>query len=111
MSWFDTSGIANLAKSALKEAQKTIDKALDIKDEEQSENQITTNTPITPPQEESDFFASWGIKSSNELKRSFSEKEDEIDLKQANKNVLTSSLWGSFTGSFFENPKGDYLHL
>jgi hypothetical protein len=35
MSWFDTSGFANLAKSALKEAQKTIDKALDIKDEEQ----------------------------------------------------------------------------
>lgn len=34
MSWFDAAGFANLAKSALKEAQKTIDKALDIKDEE-----------------------------------------------------------------------------
>jgi TATA element modulatory factor len=34
MSWFDTAGIASLAKNALKEAQKTIDKALDIKDDD-----------------------------------------------------------------------------
>lgn len=33
MSWFDTTGIASLAKNALKEAQKTIDKALDINDD------------------------------------------------------------------------------
>jgi hypothetical protein len=32
MSWLNTSSIANLAKNALKEAQKTIDKALDIRD-------------------------------------------------------------------------------
>uniref|UniRef100_A0A182PWY6 TMF_TATA_bd domain-containing protein n=1 Tax=Anopheles epiroticus TaxID=199890 RepID=A0A182PWY6_9DIPT len=38
MSWFDTAGIANLAKNALKEAQKHIDKALDIKDEEEAMN-------------------------------------------------------------------------
>ena len=30
MSWFDTAGFASLAKSALKEAQKTFDKALDL---------------------------------------------------------------------------------
>lgn len=34
MSWFDTAGFASLAKSALKEAQKTIDKALDINEDE-----------------------------------------------------------------------------
>lgn len=28
MSWFDAAGFANLAKTALKEAQKTLDKAL-----------------------------------------------------------------------------------
>lgn len=33
MSWFDATGFANLAKTALKEAQKTIDKALDIQEE------------------------------------------------------------------------------
>lgn len=36
MSWFDPTGFATLAKSALKEAQKTIDKALDIQDEDKA---------------------------------------------------------------------------
>lgn len=34
MSWFDTSNIVSLAKSTLKEAQKTIDKALDITEDD-----------------------------------------------------------------------------
>lgn len=34
MSWFDTSNFANLAKNALKEAQKTLDKALADEDDE-----------------------------------------------------------------------------
>lgn len=34
MSWFDTAGLASFAKSALKEAQKQIDKALDIQEDE-----------------------------------------------------------------------------
>lgn len=36
MSWFDTVGIANLAKSALNSAQKRIDRALDIQPDEAS---------------------------------------------------------------------------
>lgn len=39
MSWFDASNFANLAKNALKEAQKTIDKALDITAEEEEAGQ------------------------------------------------------------------------
>ena len=39
MSWLNTSSITSLAISALKEAQKTIDKALDIQNEE-----VTTPT-------------------------------------------------------------------
>lgn len=35
MSWFDTSSIANIARTALKEAQRTIDKALDINDSDE----------------------------------------------------------------------------
>lgn len=38
MSWFETSGLASFAKIALKEAQKTIDKALDIQDDETDTN-------------------------------------------------------------------------
>lgn len=43
MSWFDAAGLTSLAKSALKEAQRTIDKALDIE-----ENDENIQPPITP---------------------------------------------------------------
>ncbi|XP_026687554.1 protein starmaker-like [Diaphorina citri] len=72
MSWFDTSNIVSLAKSTLKEAQKTIDKALDITEEEDSEEQT---------------------------------KKDDGASKVASEPstpFASSSLWGSFTGSFFE---------
>ena len=49
MSWFDTTGLASFAKSALKEAQKHIDKALDIdEDEEQPNTTKKAKTPIEP---------------------------------------------------------------
>lgn len=90
MSWFDATGFANLAMTALKEAQKTIDKALDIKDEDQK--------PIENQKEDtSDFFASWGLK-----------KEEDVphhDKSKDAKQETTNSIWGSFTGSFFESPK------
>lgn len=85
MSWFDTTGIASLAKNALKEAQKTIDKALDIKDDE---------TAIEPSSLDSSSILDSQTKSTN-MKHSSSN------------NALQSSIWGSFTGSFFDNPIGD----
>lgn len=48
MSWFDTAGFTSLAKSALKEAQRTIDKALDL--EEDSENVVPATTISSPGQ-------------------------------------------------------------
>ncbi|KAJ8940269.1 hypothetical protein NQ314_010763 [Rhamnusium bicolor] len=54
MSWFDAAGLANIAKSALKEAQKTIDKALDIKEDP---SVVPTNTPVDTNSE--DFFGSF----------------------------------------------------
>lgn len=65
MSW---SGFASLAKTALKEAQKTIDIALDIKDEEQKQQSV----------------------------------KNREDFK--NSSQQSASVWGSFTGSFFDNP-------
>ena len=88
MSWFDTSGFASLAKTALKEAQKTIDKALDIKDEEQKSAGQSVG-------ESSDFFDTWGVK----------DEEDKQDKESTSQKQLNTSIWGSFTGSFFENPK------
>ncbi|XP_037044767.1 TATA element modulatory factor [Bradysia coprophila] len=84
MSWFDTTGIASLAKNALKEAQKTIDKALDIKDDESAAESATFDSSILDSQ----------AKSAN--------------MKHSSSNsALQSSIWGSFTGSFFDNPIGD----
>ncbi|XP_012271723.1 TATA element modulatory factor isoform X2 [Orussus abietinus] len=86
MSWFDASGFASLAKSALKEAQKTIDKALDIKEEEQRIGQ-------SPSSDNLDFFATWGLKTEGGQEETPSSHKHQ------------QSIWGSFTGSFFENPK------
>jgi len=118
MSWFDATGFANLAKSALKEAQKTIDKALDIKDEE---SQSKTSSPISPQDDTDNFFASWGLKSSGEKEiadmsnervkvasscSTDTEQESHKDVSVGiNKMTMSTSLWGSFTGSFFENPR------
>jgi hypothetical protein len=122
MSWFDATGFANLAKSALKEAQKTIDKALDIKDEEShSVIQSKTTSPISPQYDTDNFFASWGLKSSGEKEiadmsnqRLKAESSCSADTEQEsrkdasvgiNRMTMSTSLWGSFTGSFFENPR------
>jgi predicted Zn-dependent protease len=120
MSWFDATGFANLAKSALKEAQKTIDKALDIKDEE---SQSKTSSPISPQDDTDNFFASWGLKSSGEkevadmsnellkVESSCSTDTEQESHKEVsvgiNRMTMSTSLWGSFTGSFFENPRSN----
>lgn len=79
MSWFnqfDASGFASLAKTALKEAQKTIDKALDIKDEDDGDE----------VQEESEAL-----------------KDTDDQDSQQKISKLGSSLWNSFTNSVFES--------
>ncbi|KAG5885462.1 hypothetical protein JTB14_037043 [Gonioctena quinquepunctata] len=96
MSWFDATGLASIAKSALKEAQRTIDKALDIKDEDV--HIVPTNTPIDTNSE--DFFGTWGVTDSGS-------KKDVIKeiIPNEPKDKMSSSIWGSFTGSFFDNEK------
>lgn len=113
MSWFDTSGLTNLAKTALKEAQKTIDKALDIQDEsgEEQDDESPSEQPKTPhtqggtPQKD-DFFSSWGLTVSAESDNASTEPivVTESPSKSSNNN---QSVWGSFAGSFFEQPKGN----
>lgn len=90
MSWFDASGFANLAKSALKEAQKTIDKALDITEEDASKahNVSSKSSDINTDS----FFSAWDLQNS-----------PASLVKKASKMTNSASAWGSFTGSFFEN--------
>nr|XP_024215970.1 TATA element modulatory factor isoform X2 [Halyomorpha halys] len=91
MSWFDASGFANLAKSALKEAQKTIDKALDITEEDASKAHNVSSTR-NPDINTDSFFSAWDLQSS-----------PASLVKKATKMTNSASAWGSFTGSFFEN--------
>lgn len=112
MNWFDTSGLTSLAKSALKEAQKTIDKALDIQEgssEDQSDefepsNVKSASNTNTPQKESNDFFASWGLTVSADNSKNDSAKEQPVVTESPTKST-SQSLWGSFAGSFFEPSK------
>lgn len=101
MSWFDTTGLASIAKSALKEAQKTIDKALDIADHEITATP-TNNTPIDT---NDDFFETWGLTQSGNVNQTKRESHEIITKSPTKSSKGATSIWGSFTGSFFENPK------
>ena len=43
MSWFDTTKLASIANKAMKEAQKTLDSALDIAEEQVVEEENSSN--------------------------------------------------------------------
>lgn len=82
MSWFDTTGIANLAKSALKEAQKTIDKALDIKEDDDIDSNLESE------------------ESQNKMSETIiTQSPSQL---QSPSSGISTSIWGSFTGSFFD---------
>ncbi|XP_032520865.2 TATA element modulatory factor isoform X2 [Danaus plexippus] len=114
MNWFDASGLTSLAKSALKEAQKTIDKALDIDDdssEDQEEPTGTSTSKSTPTRsmnekDNSDFFSSWGLTVSAESERENPIQEQPVVTMSPSKSN-SQSLWGSFAGSFFEQTKSE----
>lgn len=105
MSWFDATGIASLAKNALKEAQKTIDKALDIKEDEDDDGNASDL-------KSSSSTSSLSVKSVEKYSPDSSEKSDSLKvMKQSISNPIlstvatatsASNLWGSFTGSFFD---------
>ncbi|CAL8092684.1 unnamed protein product [Orchesella dallaii] len=103
MSWFQSTNLASFAKTALKEAQKTIDKALDIKEEDGTGNPngtknnsaATVGTAVTDMA--SEFFSSWGVAgvSSNSGSSSF-------PLEPQNDSDLSSS---TSTGAISTSPK------
>lgn len=69
MSWFNASQLSSFAKQALSQAQKSIDRVLDIQDEEPSAWADTTpfGEPGISPSVTGGWDAStWGLKSSNE---------------------------------------------
>ncbi|KAL1378866.1 hypothetical protein pipiens_000006, partial [Culex pipiens pipiens] len=100
MSWFDTTGIANLAKTALKEAQKQIDKALDIKDDEEDGSGSVVATGASAPEEGEQQKGGGESKTepSTPVQGGGAKGGGNVGKGQAD------SIWGSFTGSFFEQP-------
>ncbi|XP_063235705.1 TATA element modulatory factor-like [Bacillus rossius redtenbacheri] len=107
MSWFDATGFANLAKSALKEAQKTIDKALDIDEEEvggRGRLDAGGGGAAVAGDEAEGFFSSWGVKAERRRRLPPSSSCPEVAAASRQEQPASASLWGSFTGSFFDNP-------
>lgn len=84
-SWFDTKQFTSFAKTALNEAQKTLDKALDIQEGENPE-----------------------VKDKSQAEE---DNKDEATSTTSKLTTLASSasamanskMWGSFTGSFFDS--------
>ena len=81
-SWLDTKKyVASLAKNAIAEAQKTLDKALDIDENGEQETEQSENQEISTSNSSSSV----------------------IQQQQSNVN-LGLDQWGSFSGSFFSIP-------
>ncbi len=97
MSWFDTKQLSTFAKSALNEAQKTLDKALDIREEEEKENRRNSAAAVS---EAKDFAESGGEENATE---SATVPQGAPSGSALAASVMGSSkIWGSFTGSFFD---------
>lgn len=114
MSWFEAKGL-NWAKSALKEAVASIDKALDIQEDNvggEKNPQVQTTLPTSS--------TSGAVRKQKLPGAANRERSDSPNLVATQQNSATksttvsapttptapmvSSTWGSFTGSFFENP-------
>jgi hypothetical protein len=88
-SWLDTKFLGSIAKNALAEAQKTLDKALDIKDDDEGDKFEDQSQAIVTPIRSNQDQAGSTRQAPNTLVKSFSSN-------------LGVGGWGSFTGSFFE---------
>ncbi|GIY11087.1 TATA element modulatory factor [Caerostris darwini] len=103
MSWFDTAGIASLAKSALTTAQKTIDKALDIKEE------TTNKLEKKPPADSDSFFEAFGLSDKPSTSATSSKQPKSKTVVSSPETLQGSDLpghgsgfWTDTWGSFFE---------
>ncbi|XP_055910245.1 TATA element modulatory factor [Eupeodes corollae] len=104
MSWFDTTRLASLTKHALKEAQKQIDKALDIQDD-LDEDPTTAKEKRLSEKVEPDVTAAAAV--TTEKSKTAPSTPVVQQMQPAAglaKSTDSQAAWGSFTGSFFENP-------
>lgn len=101
-SWFDPAGIASLAKNALKEAQKTIDKALDIQDDD--DDDVVSDEPKTTRQS-----STMRTSQSNPVLSSSSSSSTTLPPARTPHastpaDKTSASIWDSFSaGTFFDS--------
>ncbi|XP_071106362.1 TATA element modulatory factor-like isoform X2 [Haliotis cracherodii] len=115
MSWWDTSNFTNLASQALKNAQKTIDKALDIS-EEDAKTQAAAKVASASKQKKTekpsgagggDFWNSWlGAGQEPEGKESTPGENPETDKKGKQAAATSPSSWNYGWGGQSESDKG-----
>lgn len=110
MSWFDATGIASLAKTALKEAQKTIDKALDITEDDES-SRSKAEAALKSSSSSSELSAHSQPTETAKVDAKIVDEDGGKMMRPSISNPILSSvatgttasnLWDSFTGSFFE---------
>lgn len=103
MSWFDASSFANLAKNALKEAQKTLDKALDITEEE--ERKLQSNECFCSKTQYNAVIACSVLQDGS----SHSAKKETPPVEEPpgedSKLSANNTIWDTFANSFFDKPK------
>uniref|UniRef100_A0A034V9Y9 TATA element modulatory factor n=1 Tax=Bactrocera dorsalis TaxID=27457 RepID=A0A034V9Y9_BACDO len=113
MSWFEAKGL-NWAKSALKEAVASIDKALDIQDDNVGGEKISQVQTTLSTSSASGAVRKQKLPGGANRERSDSQnvvatagsavKSTTVSAPTTPTAPMVSSTWGSFTGSFFENP-------
>ncbi|KAK3913859.1 Protein spitz [Frankliniella fusca] len=82
MNWFGATGLVTVAKSTLKGAQKAIDKALDIKEDDDNVDRVST--PAQKDDSDS-FFSTWGVKT---------EESPQKSSNPSSQDLGSSGLWG-----------------
>ncbi|XP_014091461.3 TATA element modulatory factor isoform X1 [Bactrocera oleae] len=113
MSWFEAKGL-NWAKSALKEAVASIDKALDIQDDNVGGEKICQVQTTLPTSSATGAVRKQKLPGGANREMGDSQnvfappssvvKSTTVSAPTTPTASMVSSTWGSFTGSFFENP-------
>lgn len=105
-SWFDAKNLTSFAKTALTEAQKTLDKALDIQDEEANnklKSDVGAASAPPPPTKSSSALQLTNAASGNDAdETSSTSSRDSLSSSKSSSKLSTAAMWGSFSGSYFQ---------
>ena len=99
MSWFNTAGISNLAKSAISQAQKSIDKVLDIKDETGGQDVKGTSKTTSNVHKSKSYTEGYSNAQRTQKYKDEEDDGDMLSLKNGPRIPEEDSFFSSFLGS------------